>query len=105
LETGIFSNIIKIELQDGNTGNFITVTDEDKIKTLIGFFSEKYSKNEYAGNTTGWSYRVKLYDRNNALTADVFIMTSGRIQYKNYFYDTKSNNRIDIDFIKALFLQ
>lgn len=100
----LFDNVItRIELQSGNNGNLAEITDADTIATLIGYFaSTEFSKKEYGGNSTGWSYRMKFYDANNNLITDVFIMKSGRIKFNEYFYDTVLENAIDIDFIESL---
>ena len=101
----IFPNVSKMELQNGNDGNFVTITDERTLETITNFFKGEYSKREHEGNQSGWSYRIKGYDRNDKLINDIFIISGSRIKYGNYFYENISNNIIDLDFLESLFMK
>lgn len=98
-------NTNEIILQNGNTGESKTITDTNTVNAITKYFqSAKFSHKERSGNSTGWSYRLQIYDMNNYLTADIVVMSSNRIKFMNYFYEANSDDTIDMAYIEALFL-
>jgi hypothetical protein len=56
------SNITKVIMGDGNTGNFVETTDKYKIKELIDLVNDRYyKKSSNQEKRTGYSYYYDFY--------------------------------------------
>jgi hypothetical protein len=56
------SNITKVFMTDGNTGNFVETTDKDKIKELMDLVNDRYyKKSSNQEKRTGYSYYYDFY--------------------------------------------
>lgn len=81
------SNIAKLTMINGTNGNRYTTTDKDRISTFIGIMDGLRFKKESTQLTTGYSFDVTLYDKNdNKLFGAAFgsqtMTTEGSIRYK-----------------------
>ena len=52
----------KIEIQSGNTGETVEVTEEEVISQIADILSLEFEKGEKSNDSTGWSYSVRWYD-------------------------------------------
>jgi hypothetical protein len=94
-------DITKVELQSGTTGDYIEITEQDQIQNLIQAFNEnEFKKGESSKNHTGWSYRLRFYQADK-MTTEIVVLSSGRIDFNNSFYDT-IEGAIDTEYIKGL---
>ena len=50
----------KIEIQSGNTGETVEVTEEEVISQIADILSLEFEKGEKSNDSTGWSYSVRL---------------------------------------------
>ena len=53
----------KIEIQSGNTGETVEVTEEEVISQIADILSLEFEKGEKSNDSTGWSYSVRWYDK------------------------------------------
>ena len=56
----------KIEIQSGNTGETVEVTEEEVISQIADILSLEFEKGEKSNDSTGWSYSVRWYGRGHA---------------------------------------
>ena len=94
-------NITKIELRDGNNGNTVSITDKDRIQTLIQPFNEnEFIKNKSSKDSAGWKYWIKFY-QDDKIIIEINNVSSNMIDYNGYFYDIKDGT-INTDFYDEL---
>lgn len=64
----------KIEIQSGNTGETVEVTEEEVISQIADILSLEFEKGEKSNDSTGWSYSVRWYDTEGKQIDTVVIM-------------------------------
>lgn len=98
-----FSGIETIEVQSGNTGEVVTITNTDDVSILIGYFiGNTFSKSQLA-NQTGWRYRLKCFDMDRKIKVDILVISPNQVIIDSYLYTSASvDNQIDLSFIQGL---
>lgn len=76
----------KIEIQSGNTGETVEVTEEEVISQIADILSLEFEKGEKSNDSTGWSYSVRWYDTEGKQIDTVVIMNDGTIEKDGYFW-------------------
>lgn len=61
----------KIEIQSGNTGETVEVTEEEVISQIADILSLEFEKGEKSNDSTGWSYSVSSCTRRSRVTTEV----------------------------------
>ena len=87
-----FINLRKIEIQSGNTGETVEVTEEEVISQIADILSLEFEKGEKSNDSTGWSYSVRWYDTEGKQIDTVVIMNDGTIEKDGYFWKTSKDN-------------
>lgn len=82
----------KIEIQSGNTGETVEVTEEEVISQIADILSLEFEKGEKSNDSTGWSYSVRWYDTEGKQIDTVVIMNDGTIEKDGYFWKTSKDN-------------
>ena len=82
----------KIEIQSGNTGETVEVTEEEVISQIADILSLEFEKGEKSNDSTGWSYSVRWYDTEGKQIDTVVIMNNGTIEKDGYFWKTSKDN-------------
>lgn len=92
----------KIEIQSGNTGETVEVTEEEVISQIADILSLEFEKGEKSNDSTGWSYSVRWYDTEGKQIDTVVIMNDGTIEKDGYFWKTSKDN-IELSVYRQLF--
>ena len=82
----------KIEIQSGNTGETVEVTEEEVISQIADILSLEFEKGEKSNDSTGWSYSVRWYDTEGKQIDTVVIMNDGTIEKDGYFCNFSKDN-------------
>lgn len=97
------SEVSKISIFDGNTGNSITVTKAADIEHIIQNLNRvNLKKEKIAMGYMGYSYRTTVYKVNGDVYKDFIINASDTIRRDPFFYRDSSES-IDYKFIQELF--
>jgi uncharacterized protein YcfL len=91
----------KIEIQSGNTGETVEVTEEEVISQIADILSLEFEKGEKSNDSTGWSYSVRWYDTEGKQIDTVVIMNDGTIEKDGYFWK-KSKDNIELSVFDEL---
>jgi len=99
------SEISKITVFDGNTGNSITITGESYIGHIIDNLNNvSLKKYKVSVGYVGYSFRTTIYDDDNKVLEEFYI-NSDEIIRKDPFFYRDNQGRIDYDYIQDLFLE
>lgn len=68
------SNIIKIEICNGSTGEDRYITKKEQIVKFIEFFSQlKFEKMKEQSDSVGWSYSITFFENNEEIFSAILI--------------------------------
>ncbi|WP_044022201.1 hypothetical protein [Bacillus sp. SG-1] len=96
------SNVSKIKIFDGNTGNQMEITDESNIKHVINNLNEvTFQKGKSSFGYMGFSFKTTIFDKKGKAIKELTIHSSDTIRYKGFFYKS-ADNSIDYDYIEKL---
>jgi hypothetical protein len=97
------SDVSKISIFDGNTGNSITITNATDIEHIIQNLNMiSLNKEKISIGYMGYSYRTTVYKVNGNVYKEFIINSSGTIRMDPFFYRDSSES-IDYKFIQELF--
>ncbi len=97
------SEVSKISVFDGNTGNSITITNTTDIENIIQNLNiVRVKKEKISIGYTGYSYRTTVYKVNGDVYKEFIINSSDTIRNDPFFYRDSSES-IDYKFIQELF--
>lgn len=96
------SEVSKIEIFDGNTGEITKITDETEIKHIIeNLNSVSIKKERISLGYMGYSFRTTIY-KSNGVVYKKFIINSSNTIRKDPFFYRDSLNSIDYNYIQEL---
>ncbi len=97
------SDVSKINIFDGNTGNSITITNATDIEHIIQNLNMiSLRKEKISIGYTGYSYRTTVYKINGDVYKKFIINSGDTIRMDPFFYRDSSES-IDYKFIQELF--
>jgi len=97
------SEISKITVFDGNTGNSITITGESYIGHIIDNLNNvSLKKYKVSVGYVGYSFRTTIYDIDGNVYDELYI-NSDEIIRKDPFFYRDNQGRIDYQYIQDLF--
>ncbi len=92
---GSGSEVTKISITNGNNGEVATITDADKCKEVAEYLADvKVSRDWFAKEKSGWTYRVTLYFGGESLdiVSSPLSIDGDEYQYKD---ETKNADEIN----------
>ncbi len=96
------SEVSKITVFNGNTGDSITITDTDDINHIIhnlnGVSLKKY---KVSVGYVGYSFRTTIYDNNDNIHEELYINSDEIIRKDPFFYRDRQGG-IDYNYIQDL---
>jgi hypothetical protein len=96
------SNISKITVFDGNSGNEVEITDATDINHIIGNLNEvTFQKGKPSFGYSGFSFRTAIFDDNGKKITELTINSKDTIRHKGFFY-TSVDKLIDYNYIEQL---
>jgi len=97
------SEVSKIEIFDGNTGELIIITDSTDIEHIITNLNMvSLNKEKISLGYSGYSYRTIVYKANGDVYKKIIINSSSTIRKDPFFY-LDSSESIDYGYIQRLF--
>ncbi len=95
------SEVSKISVFDGNTGESIAITDSTDIKHIINNLNMvSLKKEKISAGYTGYSYRIIVYNDN---VYEEFYINSNKSIRKDPFFYRDNSGEIDYTYIQELF--
>ncbi|MFD1019481.1 hypothetical protein [Thalassobacillus hwangdonensis] len=96
------SEVSKITVFDGNTGEKVEITDEADINHVILNLNEvTFRKGKPSFMYSGYSFDTTILNHEGKSLMELTINTSDTIRYKGFFY-TAVENSIDYDYMESL---
>lgn len=96
------TNVSKITVFDGNTGNDIEINEETDINHIINNLNEvTFQKGKPSFGYLGFSFRTTIFDNKGKKIKELTINSNDTIRYKGFFYSSVDNS-IDYDYIEQL---
>ncbi|WP_128894148.1 hypothetical protein [Longirhabdus pacifica] len=97
------SEVSKIEIFSGNSGDEITVTNENQIEHIISNLNEiRFQKNEFVFWRLGYDLNITIYNKNGKRYKEFIMNGNESIRY-NFFIFEDNTKSIDYDYIDNLF--
>ena len=96
------TEVFKMSVFNGNTGNHIEITDQSDINYIINSLNDiTFQKGKLAIGYMGYSFRITIYNNKGKIIEELIINSEDTIRYKGFFYKAK-DNLIDYDYIDNL---
>lgn len=96
------SNVSKVIIFDGNTGNELEITDRKNLYYFITNLNNiRFQKGKPSIGYMGYSFRTTFLDHSGKVIKEVTINSSDTIRYNGFFYKSQ-NSDIDYDYLVKL---
>lgn len=84
----------KIELQNGDTGKLMTLTDKNNTSEIIRFLNKfTYNDSEKKEPADGWFFSVTVYEKDGNESPRIYILNTGKsIEIENYIYSSSTSD-------------
>jgi hypothetical protein len=97
------SEVSRITVFNGNTGDSMTITHTDHIQHIIGNLNGvSLKKYKVSVGYVGYSFRTTIYDTNGNIHEELYINSDEIIRKDPFFYRDKQGG-IDYNYIQDLF--
>nr|WP_302649946.1 hypothetical protein [uncultured Agathobaculum sp.] len=90
-----------IELQSGNTGELVTITDADTVAQITADVNALRLRDAQEIDSTGWSYRLRWYDADGAQLAEL-LPHGWRVDWNGMRYQVAGTHTVDTDALDDL---
>lgn len=93
--------ITKIDITNGHTGDFITITDKAKITDLMNYLNKhKVEKRDNQDVLVGYAYSMTFYNESSRVSR-IILLDSTLIEIDEVYYDI-NNSTMDIVVIEEI---
>lgn len=90
-----------IELQPGNTGELVTITDADTVVQITADVNALRLRDAQEIDSSGWSYRLRWYDADGAQLAEL-LPHGWRVDCNGMRYQVAGTHTVDTDLLDDL---
>ena len=90
-----------IELQSGNTGELVTITDADTVAQITADVNALRLRDAQEIDSSGWSYRLRWYDADGAQLAEL-LPHGWRVDCNGMRYQVAGTHTVDTDLLDDL---
>ena len=90
-----------IELQSGNTGELVTITDADTVVQITADVNALRLRDAQEIDSSGWSYRLRWYDADGAQLAEL-LPHGWRVDCNGMRYQVAGTHTVDTDLLDDL---
>ena len=90
-----------IELQSGNTGEMVTITDADTVAQITADVNALRLRDAQEIDSSGWSYRLRWYDADGAQLAEL-LPHGWRVDCNGMRYQVAGTHTVDTDLLDDL---